>query len=44
MLRLNVPLTNPDGDGKLLIIFDPGTLTESQSYDYCIYNYNTGVE
>ena len=24
MIRLNIPLSNPAGDGKLLIIFDPG--------------------
>jgi hypothetical protein len=24
MLRLNLPLSNPEGNGKLLLIFDPG--------------------
>jgi hypothetical protein len=27
MIRLNMPLSNPEGNGKLLVIFDPGTIS-----------------
>jgi hypothetical protein len=37
MLRLNVPLSNPEGKGKLLIIFDPGMSSSIQ------INHNNGL-
>jgi len=36
MIRLNIPLSNPEGNGKLLLIFDPGIKYYINFYKYSI--------